>query len=87
MDKWLLTVALMNINSYNGTMSSHEGNKTTIDTEKIEELRRILEREQSRQITYEEAFEVAKLLLSFFDNLADNSLGVGQTLLMEASLT
>ena len=86
MDKWLLTVAFVDFNSYNGTMSRHEGNKTTIDTEKIEELRRILECEQNRQITYDEAFEVAKLLLSFFDNLADNCLGVGQTLLMEASV-
>jgi hypothetical protein len=66
-------------------MSSQEGNKTNIDTEKIEQLRRILESEQERQITYDEAFEVAKLLLSFYDNLADNDLGVGQTLLMEAS--
>jgi len=66
-------------------MSSHEGNKTTIPTERIEQLRRILEREQKRLITYEEAFQVAKLLLSFYDNLADNSIGAGQTLLMEVS--
>ena len=66
-------------------MSSHEGNKTTIDTERIEQLRRILEREQERPITYDEAFQVAKLLLNFYDNLADNSIGAGQTLLMEVS--
>lgn len=59
-------------------MSSHEGNKTTIPTEQIERLRRILEREQRRQISYEEAYEVARLLLSFYDNLADNSLGAGR---------
>lgn len=61
-------------------MSSQEGNKTTIPTERIEQLRRILEREQKRPIAYEEAFEVAKLLLSFYDNLADNNVGAGQTL-------
>lgn len=59
-------------------MSSHEGNKTTIPLEQIERLRRILEREQQRQVSYEEAFETARLLLSFYDNLADNSLGAGQ---------
>lgn len=61
-------------------MSSHEGNKTTIPAEQVERLRRILECEQQRQISYEEAFEVARLLLSFYDNLADNSLGLGQTM-------
>ena len=66
-------------------MSSSEGNKTTIPTERIEELRRILEREQKRSITYEETFQTAKLLLSFYDNLADNSIGAGRTLLMEVS--
>ena len=66
-------------------MSSQEGNKTTIPTERVEQLRRILEREQKRLITYDEAFQVAKLLLSFYDNLADNSIGAGQTLLMEVS--
>ena len=66
-------------------MSSYEGNKTTIPTERIEQLRLILQREQKRSITYEEAFEVAKLLLNFYDNLADNSIGAGQTQLMKAS--
>jgi hypothetical protein len=66
-------------------MSSYEGNKTTIPTERIEQLRLILQREQKRSITYEEAFEVANLLLSFYDNLADNSIGAGQTLHMEVS--
>jgi len=66
-------------------MSSHEGNKTTIPTGRIEELRLILQREQKRPITYEEAFQTAKLLLDFYDNLADNNIGAGQTLLMEVS--
>jgi len=64
-------------------MSSYEGNKTTIPTERIEQLRRILERERKKPITYEEAFKVAKLLLSFYDNLADNTIGAGNTLLTE----
>lgn len=59
-------------------MSSHEGNKTTIPTEQIERLRRILEKEQQRMVSYDEAFEVARLLISFYDNLADNPLGIGQ---------
>jgi len=67
-------------------MSSHEGNKTTINTERIEQLRRILEAEQKRQISDDEAFEVATLLLSFYDNLADNRLGAGQTLPVEVSV-
>jgi len=59
-------------------MSSHEGNKTTLASERVEQLRRILEREQRRPITYEEASQVARLLLSFYDNLADNTIGAGQ---------
>ncbi len=66
-------------------MSSHEGNKTTIDTERVEELCRILEKEQKRPISYDEAFQVAKLLLSYYDNLADNSIGAGRPYLMEVS--
>ncbi|HEY4963926.1 MAG TPA: hypothetical protein VIH90_04490 [Candidatus Saccharimonadales bacterium] len=61
-------------------MSSHEGNTTTAETESIERLRRILESEQQRQIAYEEAFEVAQLLINFYDSLADNTLGLGQEL-------
>jgi hypothetical protein len=66
-------------------MSSHEGNKTTVSTEKIEELRRILECEQQRQVSYDEAFEVSKLLLSLYDNLADNKIGAGSNILLEGS--
>ena len=59
-------------------MSSREGNKTTIPAEQIERLRRILEKEQRRMVSYDEAFEIARLLISFYDNLADNPLGIGQ---------
>lgn len=58
-------------------MSSHEGNDETAEIESIENLRKILELEQNRQIAYEEAFEVAQLLIDFYDNLANNKLGVG----------
>lgn len=61
-------------------MSSYEGNKTTIPTDRVEQLRRILEREQKRPISYDEAFNVANLLLSYYDNLADNTIGAGQAL-------
>ncbi len=64
-------------------MSSHEGNKTTIQTERIEQLRRILEIEQKQPITFDEAFHAAKLLLSFYDNLADNAIGAGQTIVID----
>jgi hypothetical protein len=62
-------------------MSSHEDISKTSETERIESLRKILEGDQHRKIAYEEAFEIAQLLLDFYDNLADNSLGIGQVLL------
>jgi hypothetical protein len=58
-------------------MSSHEGNNGLAQTESIENLRKILESEQFREVSYEEAFEVAKLLTNFYDNLANNKLGIG----------
>jgi 16S rRNA C1402 (ribose-2'-O) methylase RsmI len=64
-------------------MSSHEGNTTIPENERVERLRKILQKEQQRQVAYEEAFEVAQLLTNFYDNLADNSLGVGQVLQIE----
>jgi hypothetical protein len=59
-------------------MSSYEGNNKTAETEEIEVLRKILEIEQKQPISYEEAFEVARLLVGFYDKLANNSLGIGQ---------
>jgi hypothetical protein len=59
-------------------MSSHEGNTATAQTESIECLRKILEFEQEQQISYEEAYLVAQLLTNFYDNLANNSIGVGR---------
>jgi 16S rRNA C1402 (ribose-2'-O) methylase RsmI len=64
-------------------MSSHEVNTTIPENERVERLRKILQKEQQRQVAYEEAFEVAQLLTNFYDNLADNSLGVGQVLQIE----
>jgi len=59
-------------------MSSYEGNNKTADTENIKVLRKILEIEQKQPISYEEAFEVAQLLVGFYDKLANNCLGIGQ---------
>jgi len=59
-------------------MSSHEGDNKTVETENIEVLRKILEIEQKQPISYEEAFEVAQLLVGFYDKLANNCLGIGQ---------
>ena len=62
-------------------MSSHKDISKTIETESIEQLRKILEGENHRKVAYEEAFEVAQLLLHFYDKLADNTLGIGQTII------
>ena len=54
-------------------MSDHEGNSETLDAERIESLRLILEAEQCRPVTYEEALEIGKSLINFFEVLADDS--------------
>lgn len=48
-----------------------EGSNQTATTEAIESLRLILEREQSRQVPYEEALEVGESLISFFELLSE----------------
>ena len=57
-------------------MENHEGNSQTIETERIEQLRAILESEQCRPVTYDEALEVGESLINFFEVLADSSLSV-----------
>lgn len=52
---------------------STEGNNQTAVTDKIEALRLILERQQLREVTYEEAREVGESLICFFEILADNT--------------
>ncbi len=52
---------------------STEGNNQTVETDRVEALRLILERQQSRTITYEEAQEVGESLICLFEVLADDS--------------
>jgi predicted ATPase len=46
-----------------------EGNSETTERERVEALRRILEREQGRPVSFEEASEVAESLVSFYEVL------------------
>lgn len=50
-----------------------ESNKQVSEPERIESLRLILEREQSRSVTYAEALEVAESLISFYEILVDET--------------
>jgi hypothetical protein len=42
------------------------------EKERVEQLRLILEAEQKRKVTYEEAYEVGRELISFYQCLAGN---------------
>ena len=48
-----------------------EGNNQSEKDTEVEALRLILEQEQHRPVTYDEAQEVADSLISFFEVLAD----------------
>ena len=54
-------------------MNDHEGNSEALEAERIESLRQILEAEQCRPVTYEEALEIGESLINFFEVLADDS--------------
>jgi hypothetical protein len=54
-------------------MSSHEGDIVALEPERIESLRLILEKEQCRPITYDEALEVGRSLVRFFKALAEEA--------------
>lgn len=47
----------------------YEGNNQTVEKDRVEILRLILEREQGRPVTRDEAVEVAESLISFFEVL------------------
>jgi hypothetical protein len=55
-------------------MEIYEGNNQAVDVEKIERLRAILESEQCRPITFDEALEVGESLINFFEVLAEDAL-------------
>lgn len=54
-------------------MSSHEGDIIALEPERIESLRLILEKEQHRNVTYDEALEVGRSLVRFFKALAEEA--------------
>ena len=49
-----------------------EGNNQESEHDRIESLRVILEREQRRSVTHDEAFEIAHSLISFYEALAED---------------
>jgi hypothetical protein len=51
---------------------SQEGCEKILENDRIELLRRILERKQNRAVTYDEALEIGESLLTFYKVLADN---------------
>ena len=54
-------------------MNSLEGNNQGQEDERIERLRLILERQQSRVVTFEEAAEIGECLMVFFQALGEES--------------
>ena len=54
-------------------INDQEGNTTTSDQEHIEALRLILEAEQGRTFTNEEALEIGQSLIEFFEMLAEDA--------------
>jgi hypothetical protein len=52
---------------------NQEGNEQISEDRQIEHLRRILEQEQHRAVTYQEALEIGESLLTFFKTLAEES--------------
>lgn len=57
------------------------GDATDRDADKVEQLRLILQNEQSHLVTYEEAADIGESLISFFEVLADDSFAEQQTLI------
>lgn len=50
---------------------SYEGNSQSVEKDNVETLRLILEHEQERQVTYEEALEIGDSLITFFEALSE----------------
>ena len=49
-----------------------EGSERTAENDRVEQLRAILERQQAKPITREEASEIGQSLLIFFQVLGEN---------------
>lgn len=61
--------------------STTTGKNTSEAADKFEQLRHILQDEQRRPVTYEEAADVGESLISFFEVLADTSFSEQQELI------
>ena len=55
-----------------------EGNTQSLESDRIERLRAILEQEQGRSVLYSEALEVGESLISFYEVLADDTEATNQ---------
>jgi hypothetical protein len=53
-----------------------EGNKQLTEVDRIEDLRHILERQQSKAVTSEEALEIGESLIAFFELLGENPIAL-----------
>ena len=62
-----------------------EGNQQTQDVDKIECLRHILERQQSRVVTSEEATEIGESLIAFYELLGENPVPVDEQFSAESA--
>ncbi len=51
----------------------YEANNQAVEKNRVETLRLILEHEQQRKVTYNEALEVAESLISFFEVLVQEN--------------
>lgn len=51
---------------------SQEGNNQFVEGDRVEDLRNILERQQSKIVTREEALEIGESLITFFELLGED---------------
>jgi hypothetical protein len=51
---------------------SQEGNNQFVEVDRVEDLRNILERQQSKMVTREEALEIGESLITFFELLGED---------------
>jgi len=55
---------------------SQEGNNQFIKVDSVEDLRNILERQQSKVVTREEALEIGESLITFFELLGEDPIAL-----------
>ena len=52
----------------------HEGSYGTLEADKVESLRLILQRQLAKHVGYKEALEIGESLISFYEVLADDGI-------------